>query len=135
MTVIPIDHPDTGTAEQRTQFVTAFADLAAFYTVNAGTPLPSPVLNIPVPPGPRGQRLDALDMIAASLGTVVTARQGCLIAERRFGPLVLEAHVRDEEASHGDLTAPNDQAEDGLTAMVDAVCGWSRNNVPFGSAA
>jgi hypothetical protein len=44
-------------------------------------------------------RLEDLDMIARAYRTSVSKRYGCLVAERRFGALVVEAHVKDEDYS------------------------------------
>jgi hypothetical protein len=89
----------TGGGEYRTDMVTAFADLAVWYATHEHAPLVTPRLNIPVPPGPRGVRVEALNEIAERLGATVLERDGMLIAERAFGPLVIEAHLVDEQES------------------------------------
>lgn len=68
-----------------------------FLLTHPSAPLPSGVLNVRVPGAPRGMRLAELDGIAAAYRTRVTKRFGCLVAERRFGPLPVEAHVEDDD--------------------------------------
>jgi hypothetical protein len=73
--------------------VTGLIDVATWYAVHTGASLPVPHLNVPVPPGAPGARLAALDEIAGHLGVDVAERDGMLVAERRFGPVVVEAHL------------------------------------------
>jgi hypothetical protein len=70
-----------------------------FLVFHPGTPLPSGWLNVRVPDAPRGMRLAFLDQAAAAYGTTVAKRFGCLAAVRPFGPVIVEAHVKDENYS------------------------------------
>jgi hypothetical protein len=73
--------------------------LALFLVFHRHASLPAGLLNVRVPDAPRGVRLTLLDEIAAGYRTTVVKRFGSLVAERRFGPLTVEAHLKDEDYS------------------------------------
>lgn len=84
--------------EYRADFITGLVDVYAFIATHDGAPLFTPLLEVPVPQGPRGARVLALDDIAARLGVEVTPDgHGGLTARREFGPLVIEAHLPAED--------------------------------------
>jgi hypothetical protein len=123
VTVIPpqtAESPGMGAA-----FVTGLIDVAVHYAVHTGTPLPVPRLSIPVRGGTRGERIDALDEIADRLEVEVALRDGTLVAERWFGPVLVEAHL-DPEDDHARRLALLDQsAFDDASGAVRSWCGTS----------
>jgi hypothetical protein len=96
-----------GKGLDREALAAGLAELAA----HPAAGLVTPVLNIPVPPGGRGARILALESIAAMLGTEMRPQtgedgkpSGVLIAERWFGPVRVEAHLRAPEPAFASLS-------------------------------
>lgn len=89
----PAVHPS------RLAFAWGLVRLALFVVFRRTAPIPGGLLNVRVADAPRGMRLAQLDETAAAYRTTVVKRFGCLVAERRFGPLTVEAHVKDEDYS------------------------------------
>lgn len=83
----------------RLAFAWGLVRLAAFIVFRPSAPLPSGWLNVRVPDAPRGMRLALLDQAAAAYRTTVAKRFGCVAAVRHFGPVTVEAHVKDEDYS------------------------------------
>jgi hypothetical protein len=83
------------------ELLTGLAGLQAYFKTHENPPLPGGpqgvILNIRVPGAGRGERLTNLAVIAELLGVQETRIDGGLAAQRRFGPFLLEAHVRDDE--------------------------------------
>jgi hypothetical protein len=71
--------------------------LALFLAFHPSAPLPAGLLNVRVPDAPRGIRVDVLEEIAYAYRTQTVKRFGCQVAERHFGPVVVEAHLKDED--------------------------------------
>jgi len=95
-----------GKGLDREALAAGLAELAA----HPAAGLVTPVLNIPVPPGGRGARILALESIAAMLGTEMRPQtgedgkpSGVLIAERWFGPVRVEAHLRAPDPVYASL--------------------------------
>jgi hypothetical protein len=109
MTIIIDETAAAGAA--RADLVTAFADSGAFIATHPRARIPdSPVLSIRVNGATREERLADLREIAAGWEVPVTEDDmGTLIARRRIGPLLYEAHV-----SHPDGTVS------GFLARADA---------------
>ena len=80
----------------RLAYAWGLARLAVFLVFHLSAPLPTGSLNVRVPDAPRGIRVDVLDEIACAYRTRTVKRFGCQVAERRFGPVVVEAHLKDE---------------------------------------
>jgi hypothetical protein len=78
-------------------FAWGLARLALFLVFHPSASVPSGVLNVRVPGAPQGMRLAVLDEIAAAYRTRVAKRFGCLVAQRKFGPVVVEAHLNDDD--------------------------------------
>ena len=118
--VIPQAPPDAYSLDE---LLTALGDLQAFYKTHDNPPLPGGpdgdvILNIRVPGQERGERLTNLAIIAELLGVQETRIPGALAAQRRFGPLLLEAHVRDEEEPAGGCAGTLEGAR---TAYLEAI--------------
>jgi hypothetical protein len=75
--------------------ILGLARCAWYLLIHPSAPLPTTDMNVRVPAGPREVRLVYLADIADGYRTEGKARRGCLVAERRFGPVVIEAHVND----------------------------------------
>lgn len=71
--------------------------LAVFLLTHPRAPLPSGLLNVRVPAGPRGIQLIGLEDVASAYRTRTEQRHGWQVAERSFGPLTIEAHVKDPD--------------------------------------
>lgn len=71
--------------------------LAVFLVFHPSAPVPDGLLNVRVPDAPRGIRVDVLEEIAFAYRTSTVRRFGCQVAERRFGPVTVEAHLKDED--------------------------------------
>jgi hypothetical protein len=97
MTITHIPPVEAVSMDARTEMARCLTAAASFIAVH-DVPLPGAgkvYLSIRVPPGPRGERIEALQQIAEQLGTTLVKRRGALFAEKEFGVVVLEAHVRD----------------------------------------
>ncbi|MGH3295741.1 MAG: hypothetical protein ACRDP7_28475 [Trebonia sp.] len=81
----------------RLRTAAGLARLALFRLTHPHAPVPAGLLNVRVPDAPRGMRRAVLDDIAAAYKTRVAKRFGCLVAERQFGPVRVEAHVKDDD--------------------------------------
>jgi hypothetical protein len=68
-----------------------------FLLLHPSAPLPAGLLNVRVPDAPRGIRVAVLEEIAGAYRTRTVKRVGFQVAERSFGPLVVEAHLKDED--------------------------------------
>jgi hypothetical protein len=79
--------------------ITGGARMIMFVLLHPSAQPPSGTLYIRVPGAPRGMQITQLEGIAAAYRTEVTKRFGALVAERKFGPLTVEAHVEDEDYS------------------------------------
>jgi len=77
--------------------VWGLARCAWFLLTHPSAPLPVAHLNVRVPSVPREVQLAYLGEIADGYRTERRARRGCLVAERRFGPVTVEAHVNDAD--------------------------------------
>lgn len=96
----------TGAGRRRADLITGLQSLAAWLTINPGTPLPVVHANFRVPAGPRGEQIAYLDTLADLLGTEVTEDgMGNLVAERQFGPIRAEGHVCHPDPSVSGLKA------------------------------
>lgn len=73
------------------------ARLAWFLLTHPSAPLPVTSMNVRVPSARREVRLAYLADVADGYRTEGKARRGCLVAERRFGPVTVEAHVNDAD--------------------------------------
>lgn len=106
-----LHHPDRlteipdGTA--KADFITGLIALAAYHTAHPEAPLPTRSLNIPVPPGPRGQRIEMLTEIAAThdLNGPRPDGHGGLIADAWYGPIRVEAHLAPQDISTSEWLA------------------------------
>lgn len=94
ITAIPPDEAPAGAA--RAELITALADVQAFYATHPGTSVPDcTTFSYEVPGGlSYGQKIAWLRAKAAGLAVPVIRRDGMRIAERWFGPVRVEAHVR-----------------------------------------
>ena len=117
--VTPQAPPDAYTLDE---LLTALGDLQAFYKTHDNPPLPGGpdgvILNIRVPGTERGEKLTNLAVIAERLGVQEVKIGGALAAQRRFGPFLLEAHVRDEEEPAGGCAGALEGAR---TAYLEAI--------------
>jgi hypothetical protein len=112
----------------RLRYAAGLIRLAVWLAFHPSAPLPGTRLGIPVPPGPRGERLTRLDLTAAAYRTEVSRRYGMLTAERRFGPLQLEAHVRDSEDYTHSLPVLLD------SDIIAAISSWGSGDIPGGTS-
>lgn len=71
--------------------------LAVFLIFHPSAPTPSGLLNVRVPEAPRDIRVGLLDGMAYGYRTRTVRRFGMTVAERRFGPLLVEAHLKDDD--------------------------------------
>lgn len=116
--------PTDTSSPGRLRYAASLLRLAAWLIAHPSAPLPGTHLGIPVPAGPRGARLARLDQVVAAYGTPVTRRYGMLITERQFGPLWLEAHVRDREDYTQNFPALLTDGE------IAAVTSWASGTIP-----
>lgn len=100
MTLITEETREARGAADAPGIAVGLLDLATWYATHPSAPLVTPTLNIPVPPGARGERIAALQEIADALGVDVVEQKGpngepdgTLVAERWFGPVRVEAHL------------------------------------------
>jgi hypothetical protein len=94
----------------RLRMVAGLVRLAWFLLTHPSAPLPSGRMNIRVPDAPREMRLAFLGEVADAYRTKRQARFGCLVAERRFGPVIVEAHVKDEDYTRQLIALQDEQA-------------------------
>lgn len=97
MTVTSLPAADEAPAgAERVELITALADLQAFYATHPGVPVPDcTTFSYEVPAGLTcDQKLAWLHVRAAGLAVPVIKRDGMRIAERWFGPVRVEAHLR-----------------------------------------
>jgi hypothetical protein len=75
-------------ARKRADLSAGLRALAAWLDTHPGGPLPDVRATYPIPEGPRGMRVDALQEVADLLGVEVTEDDhGNLLAGRPFGPV------------------------------------------------
>lgn len=101
--VIPLAREGDGII--RAEFTTALTSIAAWLATHDGVPLPLSggrlFMQVPVPRGPRAERVEAMQGIAALLGTaVVPGERGVLYALREFGPVRYGAALAPEGSAH-----------------------------------
>ena len=84
-------------AMSRLAWIGGLIRLAFYLLFHPSAPLPAGLLNVRVPDAPRAIRVDALEEIACAYRTQTVRRFGCQVAERRFGPVVVEAHLKDDD--------------------------------------
>lgn len=71
--------------------------LAVFLLVHPSAPVPGGLLNVRVPEAPRDIRVGLLEGMAYGYGTETFRRFGMTVVERRFGPVRVEAHLKDDD--------------------------------------
>lgn len=71
--------------------------LAVFLVFHPSAPLPGGLLNVRITEAPRDIRVCLLEGMACGYRTRTVRRFGMTAAERRFGPVVVEAHLKDED--------------------------------------
>jgi len=106
----------------------SLARFAVRLVLRPSTPVPSPRLNVPVPPGPRAARVEALSGIADGLGVTEARRGGMTVAELRVGCLMVEAHLLADDFTRQIAGMP------AFDDMAAAARSWEANLVPGGSA-
>jgi hypothetical protein len=68
-----------------------------FLIFHPSAPLPGGLLNVRITEAPRDIRVCLLEGMACGYRTRTVRRFGMTAAQRRFGPVVVEAHLKDED--------------------------------------
>lgn len=93
MSITEIERPGANGGPSHANLAAGLLALAAWYADDDRAPALHPSVNIPVPGDSQAVREAELKRIARLLGVKVQDRPGMKIAELRFGPWVVEAHV------------------------------------------
>jgi hypothetical protein len=104
----------------RLRTVWGLARCAWFLLTHPSAPLPVTTMNVRVPSVPREVQLAYLSDVADGYRTERKQGRRCQVAERRFGPVTVEAHVPDADytrqiAAVGDVRSAR-PTEDGAPA-------------------